>query len=137
MPLPSAPAPPTEVKRLLWGVARFDPSGPDEIHVAVGHHVFVNLQYPDGWGSGFNTSTGQNGFFPMGCLSDDPSSPNPSPTTASFARRVASMDRVGTPVGGQQGVGVGGGAGGYQNQAYAPPTTQMRGAWDGRTGGGW
>ncbi|KAJ3334608.1 hypothetical protein HDU93_007651, partial [Gonapodya sp. JEL0774] len=133
-PLPSAPPPPIDVKRLLWAVARFDPSGPDEIHVAVGHQVFVNLQYPDGWGTGLNTTTNQQGFFPMGCLSDDPSALNLNPgsgsNTASFARRVASVDRVGTPVAGQQGVG--GGAGGYQNQAYAPLTTQLRGTWDGR-----
>ncbi|KAJ3329811.1 hypothetical protein HDU93_000778, partial [Gonapodya sp. JEL0774] len=137
-PLPSAPPPPMDVKRLLWAVVRFDPSGPDEIHVAVGHQVFVNLQYPDGWGTGLNTTTNQQGFFPMDCLSENPSAPNLNPgsgsNTASFARRVASVDGVGTPVGGQQGVS--GGAGGYQNPAYAPLTTQLSGTWDGRVGGG-
>ncbi|KAJ3321359.1 hypothetical protein HDU93_003403, partial [Gonapodya sp. JEL0774] len=61
---------PVDVKKLMHVVTDFVPADADEISLTVGNTVFCNLEYQDGWGSGFNTSTGAPGFFPMSCMSD-------------------------------------------------------------------
>ncbi|KAJ3321358.1 hypothetical protein HDU93_003402 [Gonapodya sp. JEL0774] len=79
---------PIDVKRLMHVVADFAPADTDEIMLNVGNMVFCNLEYQDGWGSGFNTSTGFSGFFPMSCVSD---TSTPRPTPVSIGIRTASV----------------------------------------------
>ncbi|KXS11178.1 hypothetical protein M427DRAFT_73147 [Gonapodya prolifera JEL478] len=81
-------APPVDVKRLMHVVGDFTPCDADEIALSAGERVFCNFEYPDGWGSGFNTSTGGSGFFPMACLSDTPTL---SPAPVSVGVRTSSV----------------------------------------------
>ncbi|KAJ3335161.1 hypothetical protein HDU93_006323 [Gonapodya sp. JEL0774] len=73
-----AQAAPIDVKRMMYVVADFTPSDPDEIAVS---REGSSQQ-------GLNTTTNASGFFPMACLAD---TPTPNPITVSVAARTSSI----------------------------------------------
>ncbi|KAJ3340921.1 hypothetical protein HDU93_006006 [Gonapodya sp. JEL0774] len=80
--LPEAPTrqpqPPYTINKLMYANVDFEARDADELDIATGDGVFVNLGFADGWGSGFNTSRGTSGAFPLACVSERLNQPQPS-----------------------------------------------------------
>ncbi|KXS12808.1 hypothetical protein M427DRAFT_136955 [Gonapodya prolifera JEL478] len=64
-PFSSNTSTPMPLKQVLYAIADYIPTSPDEIPLIRGHSLFGNLKYADGWISGINTTTGATGLFPM------------------------------------------------------------------------
>ncbi|KAJ3341665.1 hypothetical protein HDU93_004299 [Gonapodya sp. JEL0774] len=121
-----APLPPYTIDKVMYAVADFQARDTDEMSVAVGDAIHVSLGFADGWGlvgwsvvtarlivgvvvprgmgdeSGFNSTSGISGAFPLACVSSRPSDTvldsGPQPThhtTTSLTIRYES--RLGAP----------------------------------------
>ncbi|KAJ3338553.1 hypothetical protein HDU93_009401 [Gonapodya sp. JEL0774] len=60
----------TETRKMMVCSSPHKPSQIDEIGLSGGHRVWVVVTFGDGWANGFNTTTGELGFFPLACVSD-------------------------------------------------------------------
>ncbi|KXS21283.1 carbohydrate-binding module family 1 protein [Gonapodya prolifera JEL478] len=63
------PKPPMALNQMMFAISEFMPTEQDEIHLSLGDAIYVSLTYPDGWGSGLNTSTNLSGHFPLSHVS--------------------------------------------------------------------
>ncbi|KAJ3337021.1 hypothetical protein HDU93_001740 [Gonapodya sp. JEL0774] len=105
---PPAPRPtplsPYNIKKIMFAIADHDVRDNDELRIAVGDEVYVNMGYSDGWASGFNTASGVSGFFPLACVSSQPSTEptilrrvQPSLSTLRHDSRIANQTPTPSP----------------------------------------